>query len=101
MPESRPTGRRRAVDYLGAVLCALGLAGLVFALTSSRLRGWGDPLVAGPLLGGLALLALVRAPRGPDAHPMLPLALFRTRNFAVGNAATLLIWAGSAPRRST
>src|SRR3954467_9787186 len=41
------------VDVLGAVLCALGLAGPVFALIEQPRYGWSDPLVIGPLLGGM------------------------------------------------
>ena len=51
--------------------CALGLAGPVFALIEQPRYGWGDPLVAVPLVGGIALLVAFvlqerRAPR-PDA----------------------------------
>jgi EmrB/QacA subfamily drug resistance transporter len=84
----------RHVDVLGAVLCALGLTGVVFGLIEQPRYGWGDPLVALPLvLGALCLvLFLVQERRSPD--PMLPLWLFRRRNFAAGNAATFLIYGG-------
>lgn len=96
VPESRDEEAPRRLDYLGAVLCALGLAGPVFALVEQPLYGWGDPLVWGPLLAGLALLAAFLAHEGRSDHPMLPLAIFRSRNFAVGNAATLSIYGGLA-----
>ena len=85
---------RPAVDWLGGVLCALGLAGPVFALIRQPDLGWGAPGVVMPLLAGLALLALflLHEARAPD--PMLPLGLFRRRNFAVGNAETLTMYAG-------
>jgi EmrB/QacA subfamily drug resistance transporter len=85
---------QRHVDYPGAVLCALGLAGLVFGLIEQPAHGWGDPLVALPLAVGALCLALfiVQERRSPD--PMLPLGLFRRRNFAAGNAATFLIYGG-------
>ncbi|HEX8646143.1 MAG TPA: MFS transporter [Thermoleophilaceae bacterium] len=84
----------RHVDLPGAVLCALGLSGVVLALIEQPREGWGDPIVAAPLAAGAAFLALflVQERRSPD--PMLPLGLFRRRNFAVGNAATLAIYAG-------
>jgi EmrB/QacA subfamily drug resistance transporter len=91
--DARPAERPR-VDWLGALLCALGLAGPVFALIEQPSRGWGDPLVIGPLAAGLVLLALfvLQERRTPD--PMLPLDLFRRHNFTVGNAATLLVYGG-------
>src|SRR4051812_22223560 len=82
------------IDYLGALLVALGLAGPVFALIEQPDHGFGDPLVAAPgLVGFLLLGAFVLHERRSD-HPMLPLGLFRSRNFAVGNAATLLVYGG-------
>src|SRR4051794_38613220 len=82
------------IDYLGALLVALGLAGPVFALIEQPSHGFGDPLVAFPGLAGVALLvAFVLHERRSD-HPMLPLGIFRSRNFAVGNITTLLLYGG-------
>jgi EmrB/QacA subfamily drug resistance transporter len=82
------------IDVWGAVLCALGLAGPVFALTEQPDLGWGDPLVLGPLLAGAALLGVFLDHERRTAHPMLPLEIFRSRNFAVGNLATFTIYGG-------
>jgi EmrB/QacA subfamily drug resistance transporter len=84
----------RHVDYPGAVLCALGLTGVVLGLVEQPRHGWGDPLVAGPLAAGLACLALFLWQERRSREPMLPLALFRRRNFAAGNAATFLVYGG-------
>lgn len=89
------TGRPDArVDVVGAVLCALGLAGPVLALIEQPQRGWGDPVVAGPGIAGLVLLACFVVWEAHAKHPMLDLALFRRRNFAVGNLLTLAMYAG-------
>jgi len=87
-------GPRVHLDYLGAALCALGLAGPVFALIRQPSVGWGSPQVLVPALLGLAMLALFIAHEARTAHPMLPLGLFRRRNFAVGNLETLLMYGG-------
>ncbi|HEX3317644.1 MAG TPA: MFS transporter [Solirubrobacteraceae bacterium] len=86
--------RGGTVDVLGALLCALGLGGTVFALIEQPNYSWGEPIIWAPLGAGLALLvAFVLWERvAPD--PMLSLDLFRRRNFAVGNASTLLVYAG-------
>jgi EmrB/QacA subfamily drug resistance transporter len=91
-------GERRAhrakVDVVGAVLCALGLAGFTFGLIEQPLHGFGSPVVFVPLVGGLVLFAsfLVWESRVPE--PMLPLELFSRRNFAAGNAETFAMYAG-------
>jgi predicted MFS family arabinose efflux permease len=94
VPESRDEQASREIDYLGAVLVSLGLAGPVFALIEQPLYGWADPLVWIPLVAGLALLALFVWHERRTAHPMMPLSLFASRNFAVGNLATLMIYGG-------
>src|SRR3954468_921620 len=82
------------VDHIGAVLATLGLAGPVYALIEGPAQGWGDPVILFALLGGLAMLAAFVIYEADASHPMLPLGLFRERNFAVGNAATLTIYGG-------
>ncbi|HWT25896.1 MAG TPA: DHA2 family efflux MFS transporter permease subunit, partial [Solirubrobacteraceae bacterium] len=92
---ARPRGAAHArVDWLGAVLTALGLAGPVLALIRQPEAGWGSAEVWAPLIGGLALLGafVVHERRTPD--PMLPLALFRRRNFAAGNLETFAMYGG-------
>jgi EmrB/QacA subfamily drug resistance transporter len=91
----RPREAERApVDVIGAALCALGLAGPVYALIRQPRVGWSSPEVIGALVAGVVLLAafLVREARTP--HPMLPLSLFRRRNFAFGNVETLAMYGG-------
>jgi EmrB/QacA subfamily drug resistance transporter len=93
-PSERVSGRR--VDVTGAVLCALGLAGFVYALIEQPRYGWGDPMILVSLIGGIGLFAAFLVHERRTAEPMLPLALFRRRNFAVGNAETLAMYAGLA-----
>src|SRR3954447_21531060 len=82
------------VDIVGGVLATLGLGGPVYALIEGPARGWGDPLILLALVGGVALLVAFVLYERRASHPMLPLALFRQRNFAVGNAASLAIYGG-------
>jgi predicted MFS family arabinose efflux permease len=94
VPKREPTGTRPKIDLVGAVLCALGLAGPVFALIEEPRRGWLDPLILGALLGGLALFAAFLWWETHAAHPMLPLRLFSRRNFSFANIETLTVYAG-------
>src|SRR3954453_5665973 len=82
------------VDHVGAVLATLGLGGPVYALIEEPSRGWGDPVILLSLVGGLALLGAFVVYEAGASPPMLPLELFRQRNFSVGNAATLTIYGG-------
>jgi EmrB/QacA subfamily drug resistance transporter len=93
----RTEGRRDArIDWIGALLCAIGLAGPVLALIEQPELGWSSPLVIGSGLGGLAIFALFLAYERRAAHPMLELGLFGRRNFAIGNLETLSMYAGLA-----
>jgi EmrB/QacA subfamily drug resistance transporter len=93
-----PAGRERPaearVDVIGATLCALGLAGMTFGLIEQPLRGWGDPAVFGTLVLGALLFASFIAWEARTPSPMLPLALFRRRNFAIGNVETFAMYGG-------
>jgi predicted MFS family arabinose efflux permease len=94
VPDRALGAGRPPVDWLGGLLCALGLAGPVYALVRQPELGWGAPGVSVPLVGGIALLALFLWHEARTASPMLPLSLFRRRNFAIGNAETLTMYAG-------
>ena len=91
---ARATGR--SVDFLGATLCVLGLAGVTFALIEEPRYGWGSPVILVPLLVGVAAFASFLAFERRAAEPMLKLDLFARRNFSVGNVETLAMYAGLA-----
>jgi EmrB/QacA subfamily drug resistance transporter len=91
---TRGEGDARRVDWLGAGLCALGLAGPVFALIRQPSVGWGSPDVYIPLVAGVAMFAAFLAWERRAPSPMLPLDLFRRRNFAIGNVETFAMYGG-------
>ncbi len=80
------------IDYLGAVLCSLGLGGVVFALIEQDTLGWGSPAIYLPLAGGILAFSGFLLRQRLHSNPMLPLSLFRVRNFWTGNVATALIY---------
>ena len=84
----------RHVDYPGALLCALGLGGPVFALIEQPRLGWSSPAVSGPLIAGVAAAGDLHLYESRAKDPMLPLVLFRRRNFSAGNIETFAMYAG-------
>jgi EmrB/QacA subfamily drug resistance transporter len=90
MRQSRRTDVR--VDVPGALLCTAGLGLLVAGFIEQPRLGWSDPLVPGAIVGGATLLGLFVAYELHAAMPMLPLRLFRLRNFSVTNIETLAVY---------
>ena len=95
IPPSAPreSGARR-IDFRGAALCALGLGGPVFALIEQPRLGWSSPGVMVPLVAGVLVFTAFLLFEGRTRDPMLPLELFRRRNFAAGNVETFAMYAG-------
>jgi EmrB/QacA subfamily drug resistance transporter len=94
VPQARERDPDARVDVVGALLCALGLAGMTFGLIEQPLRGWSDPVVAVPLIGGALLFAAFLVWEARSSHPMLPLSLFRRHNFTFGNIETFAMYGG-------
>ncbi len=86
----RPGAR---VDVPGAVLGALGLGGVVFALIEQGQRGWTDAVVLGSAAIGVAAGIAFFLVERRVARPMLPLSIFRAHDFSIGNLATTAIYA--------
>jgi EmrB/QacA subfamily drug resistance transporter len=84
---------KERIDWPGAGLGVVGLGGTVFALIEQGRFGWSSPVVFVPLVVGLVALVVFVWWESRAPQPMLPLSLFRARNFAAGNLATLFIYA--------
>jgi len=93
-PGAAREAQARRIDFTGAALCAVGLGGPVFALIEQPRLGWSSAAVLVPLIAGVALLALFTLFESRARDPMLPLGLFRRRNFAAGNVETFSMYAG-------
>ncbi len=90
--EFRTEGSAR-VDAVGAVLNAVGLTGAVYALIEGQRLGFSHPAVLVSLVLGVACLILFPWWERRTPHPMMPLQIFAARNFAVGNLATVFLYA--------
>jgi EmrB/QacA subfamily drug resistance transporter len=94
VPESSGGKSAEALDWPGAALATCGLAGVTFALIQSA--GGASPAVVASACSGVIGLALFAVVETRVAEPMLPLALFRSRNFSGANLLTLSLYAGLA-----
>ena len=92
VPDSRDDAANARLDWPGAVSTTVGLGSLVYGLIESSRLGFGHALVLGALLGGVALLAVFFFVEARSPNPMLPLALFRSRNFAGANLLTIFLY---------
>jgi EmrB/QacA subfamily drug resistance transporter len=92
LAESRgPTGR---LDAVGLALASAGLLSLVWGVIHGNERGWGDAQVVIALGAGALLVASFVGWETRVPNPMLPLAMFRDRSFAVANAISVLMYFG-------
>jgi EmrB/QacA subfamily drug resistance transporter len=92
VPESRDLDTSAGLDWKGALLAFGALGALVYGLIAASHGGWAQVTVLAALAGGSTLLILfIRAERRSPA-PMVPLELFRSRNFAGINLLTLLLY---------
>ena len=90
--ESRDESSSGQFDWLGAFVVAGAVGGLSFGTIYGSQREWRDPL--GFMLLGAGALATLALPflMMRRAHPLIPPALFRSRNFTVTNVSTFLIY---------
>jgi EmrB/QacA subfamily drug resistance transporter len=94
VPESK-NAEASGIDYVGVVASIVGLVLLVFGIVQG---GDGDPWISaavlGPLLGGIAVLALFAWWETRAAHPSLDVRLFRDRRLSASVIAISLLFFG-------
>ncbi|MBA2530307.1 MAG: MFS transporter [Euzebyales bacterium] len=93
VPETRDPSSVGGLDIGGAVLAAVGLAGVTYALLEGPGRGPASPLVLLPGLAGVAALASFLVVESRRKNPMLPLDIFSSRQFSAANGVTLAVYA--------
>ncbi|HEX9064018.1 MAG TPA: MFS transporter [Streptosporangiaceae bacterium] len=98
LPESRAEGGRPGFDVAGAVLAALALAGISYALIGVPAGAGAGAVGAAAAAGVAAAVAFIAVERargrsvaGPP--PMLPLGIFASRQFSLINVITFCVYA--------
>ena len=92
VPESRDPTATGRLDCRGAVLAALGLAGTTYALIEAPDRARRRRSSPPRSVGVAALVAFFVVERR-SANPMLPLEIFRSRQFSAANGVTFVVYA--------
>jgi EmrB/QacA subfamily drug resistance transporter len=92
VPETRDSTSVRGIDATGAALTAVGLAGVTWALINGGEQGVSGAVLAVGAAGVAALAGFVAVERRSD-HPMLPLDIFRSRQFTAANLVTFVVYA--------
>src|SRR6266705_2271198 len=87
--DENQTGRP---DCVGAGLATIGLGSLVYGLIESSRLTFGHPKVLAALTVGSFFLIVFSLTEARLRNPMLPLALFRSRDFTAANLLTLLLY---------
>src|SRR6478735_922557 len=90
LPAIRRPDAGRNIDYVGAAVFALAITLFLIGLTNKQTGEWADPAVGGLILAGLAIGVVFLWIESRAADPIVPLALFRIRNFSVSVAAMFL-----------
>lgn len=90
--ESRDEQAAQRLDWAGGFLAIAGLGGLAYGLIEGPVLGWSTAPVLTALGGGILILAIFPFVEARQEAPMVPLDLFRTRNFTGANLVTLGVY---------
>ena len=92
VPESRDPQAGKRPDFIGAATATIGLGGLVYALIQGPAHGWSPFVVTLGVIGAAALVAFPFVEMRVRS-PLVPLGIFRSRQFSGANATTFVVYA--------
>ena len=92
VPETRDADAPDGLDGFGALLAAVGLGGVTYALIEAPDAGISTAIVVAAGGGVLGLVAFIAHERH-SPHPMMPLTLFASRQFTAANLVTFAVYA--------
>jgi EmrB/QacA subfamily drug resistance transporter len=94
VPESRDPASRGRLDYTGAALATAALVGLAYGLTEGAALGWSSPVTVVSLAVGVGCLVAFVLVELHQSNPLLPMELFRSRQFSGANGVTFVVYGG-------
>jgi EmrB/QacA subfamily drug resistance transporter len=93
LPESRMVRDRQRIDPFGAVMATGGLMAVVYGLLQAASYSWGSAQVLLPLLGGVALLAVMVVVETHSSDPLIPVRFLANRIRVTANVLSMVTWA--------
>jgi EmrB/QacA subfamily drug resistance transporter len=87
LPAIKRPDAARHIDYIGASVFAVAITLVLIGLTNKGTGDWTDPAVGGLILAGLVVAAVFLWIESRAVDPIVPLGLFRIRNFTVSVTA--------------
>jgi EmrB/QacA subfamily drug resistance transporter len=93
LPESRMVRDRQRIDLFGAVTATGGLIAVVYGLLQAATYSWGSERVLLPLLGGIALLAVMVVAETRSCDPLIPIRFLANRTRVTSNVLSMVTWA--------
>ncbi len=94
VPENRDESASRQLDWAGVFTLMIGLSGLLIGLIEGPNFGWQSPFVIGGLgIGIIGIIAFVWT-ESRVSNPLVPLSLFKIRQFTGINLLTVIMFAG-------
>jgi EmrB/QacA subfamily drug resistance transporter len=92
VPETRDPTAHGHLDFAGAGLAGLGLAGTTYALIEAPGQG-ASPLILVAAVGGVLALLLFLLAERRSPNPMMPLSMFSSKQFSAANGVTFVVYA--------
>jgi EmrB/QacA subfamily drug resistance transporter len=92
VPETRDPSAHGHLDFAGAGLAGLGLAGTTYALIEAPGQG-ASPLILVAAVGGVVALLLFLLAERRSPNPMMPLSMFSSKQFSAANGVTFVVYA--------
>jgi EmrB/QacA subfamily drug resistance transporter len=93
VPETRDPHAAGPVDVVGAALVTVALVGVAGGLIEAPADGWSSPLILAMLAVAAAAFVAFVLVEQREQYPMLPLGIFRSRQFSATNAVTFVVYA--------
>ena len=93
VPETRDEKAAKHLDVLGSVLGVLGLGSVTAGIIAASGHSFLSMRVLVPVVVGVFAVLAFLVVEYRARYPMLPLSLFRSRQFSAANAVTFLLYA--------
>jgi EmrB/QacA subfamily drug resistance transporter len=92
MSETRDEEATGRFHWMGAVVVAVAVGGLTFGAIRGQSQEWNDSVAYVSIAAGLVAAIAFPLLMARSRNPLVPLDLFRSRNFTITNISTLLIY---------